>query len=634
MATADSKIEALEKEITSLHASLEARGINSTGVTDIYGRVFPVPVDAEHKATSLFPLLFRGIRPNTSQPHMHAFWASTFGFFSSFFSVFAPAALMPYIKRPKSEGGIGLTSTDIADSGSAAVGGTIVMRVVAGPLCDMFGARKTFFLLLWLGIPGIITLAFANGAGMLIAARLLIGLSLATFVTCQVWCSQMFTRSVVGTANATAGGWGNLGGGITQLVMPYVMLGFLSAFGTDGAGIDKAWRMCMVVPAALHVISSLCVITGRDLPDGNFKELETSGAKQKTSGWKTALIGFSNVNAWILTITYGFCFGVELTMNNKAVLYFYTYYGVTPQIAGILGSCFGLMNLFARSWGGILSDMLNAKYGMRGRIWAMWIIQTIEGMLCMVLGLVTINMPSPDRKRCGENMEDMCPTTNDDKMWGMWETDATPVGYTQTYGITYTYMINSTNAAYVKLCGSESISTPSHGYLMESPGVYTRLAPPTTETFIIVGDTMNSECVRNAGGLGVTVLVIILFSIFVQMAEGLHFGVVPYVSRPALGVVSGMVGAGGNAGAVVGSKAIIAGTKATDQGFIELGITIMVVSLIMHFIYFPDQGGMLFKKGQLGRYNPQLYKPADDARGADQMDYSQVQKTEKEEATA
>ena len=109
MASVDAKIEALEKEITSLHASLEKRGINSTGVADIYGRVFPVPVDAEHKATSLFPLLFRGIVPNTSQPHMHAFWASAFGFFSTFFSVFAPAALMPYIKKPVSEGGINLT---------------------------------------------------------------------------------------------------------------------------------------------------------------------------------------------------------------------------------------------------------------------------------------------------------------------------------------------------------------------------------------------------------------------------------------------------------------------------------------------------------------------------------------------
>ena len=40
----------------------------------------------------------------------------------------------------------------------------------------------------------------------LIVARLFIGCGLATFVTCQVWCSQMFAKSIVGTVNATAAG--------------------------------------------------------------------------------------------------------------------------------------------------------------------------------------------------------------------------------------------------------------------------------------------------------------------------------------------------------------------------------------------------------------------------------------------
>lgn len=35
---------------------------------------------------------------------------------------------------------------------------------------------------------------------------------------CQYWCTAMFSPTVVGTANAFAGGWGNLGGGFTQLV--------------------------------------------------------------------------------------------------------------------------------------------------------------------------------------------------------------------------------------------------------------------------------------------------------------------------------------------------------------------------------------------------------------------------------
>ncbi|EOD26192.1 hypothetical protein EMIHUDRAFT_115184 [Emiliania huxleyi CCMP1516] len=131
------------------------------------------------------------------------------------------------------------------------------------------------------------------------------------------------------------------------------------------------------------------------------------------------------------------------------------------------------------------------------------------------------------------------------------------------------------------------------------------------------------ECVANTDGLlGTALTVMVFFSIFVQMSEGLHFGIVPYVSRPALGVVSGMVGAGGNLGAVIGTRGIIAPDVDVDAGFIMLGAVIMATSVLFFGIYFPEHGGMLFKKGALGSYDPQLYKPDDADRGSDQMDYS------------
>jgi MFS transporter, NNP family, nitrate/nitrite transporter len=54
-------------------------------------------------------------------------------------------------------------------------------------------------------------IAVVHNAAGYIAARFFIGLSLAVFVACQYWSSIMFSATVVGTANAVAGGWGNLG---------------------------------------------------------------------------------------------------------------------------------------------------------------------------------------------------------------------------------------------------------------------------------------------------------------------------------------------------------------------------------------------------------------------------------------
>src|SRR5690606_9171219 len=42
----------------------------------------------------------------------------------------------------------------------------------------------------------------------------------------------------------------------------------------------------------------------------------------------------------------------------------------------------------------------------------------------------------------------------------------------------------------------------------------------------------------------------LVFSLFVQMSEGATYSVVPFVNKKAIGAVSGIVGAGGNAGAV------------------------------------------------------------------------------------
>ena len=77
-------VQELEKQVNKLHTALEKKGVNSRGTSDIFGREFSVPVDAEHKATQF--IIF-----NASLPHQRAFHVSWWAFFSSFFSMFAGA---------------------------------------------------------------------------------------------------------------------------------------------------------------------------------------------------------------------------------------------------------------------------------------------------------------------------------------------------------------------------------------------------------------------------------------------------------------------------------------------------------------------------------------------------------------
>lgn len=65
--------------------------------------------------------------------------------------------------------------------------------------------------------------------------------------------------------------------------------------------------------------------------------------------------GYSNFNAWVMFVQYAACFGVELTVNNVAATYFKDEFDLTTEKAALAASLFGLMNLFARSLGGVWS---------------------------------------------------------------------------------------------------------------------------------------------------------------------------------------------------------------------------------------------------------------------------------------
>lgn len=413
---------------------------------------------------------------NFSRPHMRAFHCAWWAFFIAFFIWFSIAPLLPEIRDT-----LGLDKEQLWTSSIVSVAGTILMRFILGPLCDKFGARITFAIVLCsASIPTACT-GLAQNIGGLVVLRLFIGVAGGTFVMCQYWSSRMFTKEVVGTANALVGGWGNLGGGVTQIVMGTVLFPLFKSFGMSP---ETAWRTVCLVPATVAFATGLTLLKiSDDCPKGNYAEMKKLGTMPEVSAAASFRTGAMNINTWILFIQYGCSFGVELTMNNAAALYFNEEFGLTTENAAAVASIFGWMNLFARGLGGFSSDKLNAKYGMRGRLIVQTVCLVVEGLLIFIFSRST-------------------------ELW-------------------------------------------------------------------------------------VAICLMVVFSVFVQAAEGSTYGIVPYVSPASTGSIAGIVGAGGNTGAVCFGL----GFRQLDrysQAFDLMGAVVLGSGLLSALIFIKGHNSLFF----------------------------------------
>lgn len=290
-----------------------------------------------------------------ARPHMRAFHCNWWAFFIAFFIWFSITPLLPDIQND-----LQLTGKQVWTSSIAGVGGTIAVRFILGPLCDRYGPRVLFLLVLTAAsIPTACT-GFVNTATGLAVLRLFIGIAGGCFVMCQYWTSVMFSKEIVGTANAIVAGWGNLGAGVTQLIVGSILFPlFTLIFDGDS---EKAWRTVCVVPAFVAFVTGIVVYRiSDDCPKGNYTELKKYGGMSDvslTTSFKEAVL---NVNTWIAFIQYAACFGVELTMNNATAMYFKEEFDLTTSSAQAIASLFGWMNLFMRGLGGefVLKTLLD-----------------------------------------------------------------------------------------------------------------------------------------------------------------------------------------------------------------------------------------------------------------------------------
>lgn len=312
-------------------------------------------------------LSLKGVQMQT----FHITWLT---FFFCFFAWFGIAPLMPLVSEQ-----LHLTKEQKGNVAIAAVSATILARLIIGRLTDKYGPRKVYTWLLVICAFPVMLIGLSDSYHTFLFFRLGIGVIGASFVLTQFHTSVMFAPQLKGSANAIAGGFGNTGGGATQILMPLLAA---SLVGVGLVSKEDSWRYAMIFPGVmLLVMARLYWRYTKDTPAGNFSELpqNNDGIKENTF-----MLAAKDYRTWILTVAYAACFGVEITIDNFAASYFHDDYNATLIFAGLLASIFGWLNIFARALGGIVSDKIGNKYGFNGKVSLLAVLLLLEGIGIML----------------------------------------------------------------------------------------------------------------------------------------------------------------------------------------------------------------------------------------------------------
>ncbi|CAG8540198.1 3014_t:CDS:1 [Acaulospora colombiana] len=468
----------------------------------------PLPVDpTSRKATAVN--LF-----SASRPYMRGLHFSWISFLTAFTGWFSVSPLLPSITKD-----LNLTPAQVGDGNIASVSSTIVFRVFIGLMCDRLGPKRVMASVLILGaIPTALAGLVRNNTDLVIV-RFFIGILGASFVPCQFWTTQLFNSNAVGVANAIAAGWGNMGGGLTYLLMPLIF-DLINRYYP----YNVAWRLAMIFPAFLCIIVGVIIVYfSDDCPEGDWSNrglptllIDEAEEDEKISRISVAterrtavkvhkiptafhyLLVLINPNVILMMIMYGCSFGVEVAVDNVIGGFFYSRFGLSQTLSGLIGSIFGLLNIFSRASGGLTSDYLNRRLGVRGRLFCQFFFFFFQGAAFIL----------------------------------------------------FRFTSGTLSGAIVTMI----------------------LISYFTEVI--------NQLLLHLTAMGINDNLFLSFALQMQVCCGTSFAIVPYLDPAAVGIVSGLVGSGGNMGGLVFAAIFKAFSSDILNGFLVIGVIVIASSFL------------------------------------------------------
>ncbi|MBA3495264.1 MAG: NarK family nitrate/nitrite MFS transporter [Gammaproteobacteria bacterium] len=340
---------------------------------------------------------------------LHLTW---FAFFLSFVVWFNHAPLLAAIRDSLS-----LSDQQVMTLLILNVAVTIPARIIVGMLVDKLGPRRTYAILLISSGFLCFFFALAQSYPMLALGRFLLGFTGAGFVIGVRMIGEWFPAKQVGLAEGIYAGWGNFGAAAGAMVLPTLALAFGGEHGWRYA--------IALTGAAILVYAFVYYASVRDAPEGStyFRPNKSGGLEVTSKGdlllyvlmniplfaalavlvWKLAtldLLTFAiagvidgllaalfcyqvyhifKVNAGIfvrpvpelyrykfkqvaiLNLAYMVTFGSELAVVSMLPLFIMDTFHASQVAAGLLAAPFSLIVVFARPYGGLLSDRVGRK---------------------------------------------------------------------------------------------------------------------------------------------------------------------------------------------------------------------------------------------------------------------------------
>jgi NNP family nitrate/nitrite transporter-like MFS transporter len=108
----------------------------------------------------------------------------------------------------------------------------------------------------------------------------------------------------------------------------------------------------------------------------------------------------------------------------------------------------------------------------------------------------------------------------------------------------------------------------------------------------------------HAGSLVVAIILMLTFALFLKMANGATYGIVPFINEKNVGLISGIVGAGGNFGGMLFGFLFRAGNISYAQAFTSIGLVAISAAAVISLTRFKQQEIVVPEANKATRVTP------------------------------